>query len=152
MRSVSRLTVSPGRLLPRMVLAAVWGMMETEKDASSTGRYRQTDAVDGDGALFHDVLEQRRRGGNGVPHGVVVPPQGPDGAGAVDVAGDDVSAEAAAGGHGPLQIHRAPGSQSPQGGAIEGFMHDIGGKAVGQQARGSEAHAVDGHAVSDLQV
>lgn len=59
----------------------------------------------------------------------------------VDVAGDDVAAEAAVCGHGPLQIHPAAGGEAPQRGAAQRLMHDVGGEEAASKAGGGETHA-----------
>ena len=115
-------------------------------------RHRQANTIDGDGALLHDVPQQGRGCLNGVPDGVVVLPQGRDGAGAVNVSGDDVTAEPAVRRHGPLQIHPTPRHQSAQGGAVQRLVHDVSGETAAVLADGGQAHAVHRYAVADFQI
>ena len=68
------------------------------------------------------------------------------------MAGHDVPAEAAVGGHGPLQVHPAARAEVGQGGAVQGFVHHVGGKGRGGEGGGGEAHAVHGDAVAQVNV
>ena len=68
------------------------------------------------------------------------------------MAGDDVPPEAAPRRHGPLQVHPAADGQAPQGGAVQGLVHDVGGEACVIQTGGGQADAVHRHAVPQLQV
>ena len=68
------------------------------------------------------------------------------------MAGDDVAAEAAVCGHGPLQVHPAARGKAAQRGAAQRLMHNVGGKGVAAQGSGGEADSVDCHAVTDLEI
>lgn len=64
---------------------------------------------------------------------------------------DDVSAEPAADGHGPLQIDPGAGYECAEAGAVEGLGHDVGGElAAVFEVDDGEADAVDGDRVTVL--
>ncbi|MPN52828.1 hypothetical protein SDC9_200491 [bioreactor metagenome] len=70
-------------------------------------RHSQTDAVDGDRAFFDDVAEQLGPGRNGDPDGIIVLAVFLDRSGAIDVAADDVPAQAGIKLQCPFQIDAA---------------------------------------------
>ena len=68
------------------------------------------------------------------------------------VAGYDVSAEAAVGRHGPLQVDPAARPEIGQGGAVQSLVHHVGGEGSGGKGGGGQADAIDGDAVADVDV
>jgi hypothetical protein len=105
----------------------------------------EADAVDGDGALLHDVLGELLREPD--PHR---PALGPlfDGAGAVDMALDEVPVEPAAQLHGALQVDAGAGGQCAEAGAGEGLADDVGRELALRGLHDGEADAVHGDRVA----
>ena len=138
--------------LPALSQDGLGGRVGDDGDGKAPFRHRrhsEADAVDGDGALLHHIAQNLGRGLHRVPHGGVVPADAGDLSHPVHMASHDVPAEAAVGRHGPLQVHPGPDGQPRQGGAVQGLVHDVGGKAPAPQGRDGEADAVDGDAVPD---
>src|SRR5215211_395148 len=71
----------------------------------------QADAVHGDKALLHDVAHHVGRRLDADQECLVVPVDGGDAAGALDVALDKVAAHATAGSEGAFQVHRVARAQ-----------------------------------------
>ncbi|MDV6290353.1 hypothetical protein R2F25_30575 [Streptomyces sp. UP1A-1] len=108
----------------------------------------EADAVDGDGALLHDVAGevggQRDLDDLPVLGGLALQ----DLAGAVDVALHDVPAEAGADGGGAFQVDAGAGGEGAQAGAVQGLRHHVGGELVALVVDDGEADAVDGDGVA----
>ncbi|MCY1359678.1 hypothetical protein D9M69_462630 [compost metagenome] len=85
-------------------------------------------------------------------HGAGVVLAGDDLADAVDVAADQVAAEARGRRQRLLQVDPAAGLEVDEGGARQGLAADVGPEAVAGQLDGGQAHAVDGDAVAELDV
>ena len=75
-----------------------------------------------------------------------------DFADAVDVAADQVTAQAGGRGQGFFQVDRAAALQVVEGGALEGFAADVGPETVARQVDSRQADAVDGNAVAEFDV
>src|SRR5581483_9901444 len=116
---------------------------------------REAHAVDGDGTLVDDVTHDFRRRGN-VEH-VVLTGAFParDAAGAVDVAGDEVSAEAAVGAERTLEVHERTGTRKLQIRPPPGFLQQIKLREPVASARrelhDGETATVDRKAVAELE-
>ena len=63
-----------------------------------------------------------------------------------------MSAKASARGHGPLQIDMASGYETAQRGAVQCFVHHVGGKYPLFKGGDGEAYAVDRHTVPQLEI
>jgi len=124
------------------------------------GRYGETDAFDGDGALRDDVA------GEGVGELDVKSPvgvgyvrcdwrEGDESCGSVYVALNDVASERRTGGGGKLQIDDGVGAELRERGASDRFGSEVGreawGEGVGFDAEGGEADAVDRDAVAGVE-
>src|SRR5690606_27155908 len=114
--------------------------------------HRQAGAVDRDGALEGDVPGQLAGRADAKLHRAGVVFAADDFAHAVDVAADQVAAQAAGGRQGLLQVDAAAGLQIGEPGARQGFAADVGPEAVAGQLDGGQAHAVDGDAVAELHI
>ena len=134
------LEVDPGAGL----LDAERGLRERRRDerdgevgllAVGDGADGEADAVDRDRALLDDVAREvgRQRDAHQLP--VLAGGALQDGAGAVDVALHDVSAEAAVGDHRALQVDPVAGAQVGEAGAGERLGHHVGGELAALQAR-----------------
>ena len=95
---------------------------------------RQAHAVDGDGALVDEVLAEAggHRDLDDLP--VLAGLAAYDVADGVDVALDDVAAQALVGGHGALEVDPVAGLDALQAGLVEGLLHDVGGPAARRRA------------------
>ena len=113
------------------------------------GSYGQADAVNTDGAFLHDQPQDPFRAAHRYPDRVSFLLHGLYGAGPVDVAGHDMSAEAAVRSHGPLQIYAGAFSKTAQIAAAQGLRHDIGCKRAVLHGGDRQAYAVHGDAVTD---
>ena len=69
---------------------------------------------------------------------------------AVDMAADDMTAQAAADLHGPFQIDLRTALDGAERRATHRFMHDVGRKGRVRQIGHGQADAVDGDAVAEL--
>src|SRR5581483_768750 len=105
---------------------------------------READAVDGDRAFLDDVAEQLRLGADRHVDGLAARTHFIDAADAVDVAGDQVAAEAIAEAHRPLEVHRRAGLQLTERGALERLRAGLDGDAAALGRGHGQAHAVDG--------
>ena len=107
----------------------------------------EADAIDGDGSFVYQVRIELGGDANAQPPVVIAEGvERQEFAGAIDVALDDVAAEAAAGGKGALQIDARTGAQVAQIAAPEGLRGEIGGEGIGPQIDGGKTDAVDGDA------
>ena len=148
--STSRFTVSPGCRLPRVVRCERLGDQRDGDDGPvrlvGHGHDGERDAVDRDRALLDDVARQRRR--HREPHELpaLAGHALDDDAGAVDVALDDVAAEAAARRDRPLQVDPRARDGAGERGAAQGLGHDVGGERAvgGAELDDRQADAVDG--------
>src|SRR5690606_551619 len=114
--------------------------------------HRQAGAIYGDRALVGDVLGQLARRANLELHGAGIVLAGHHLADTIDVAADQMAAQAAGRRQGLFQVDRAAGLQVDETGACQCLATDIGPKAVAGQFHGGQAHAVDGDAVAELDV
>ena len=87
---------------------------------------RETDAVEGDGALLHDEARDRVRRFDDVTDGVPVSYDIRDRAGPVDMPADDMTAEPPVGGKRSLQIDDASRLKRAEIGALQRLRHDLG--------------------------
>ncbi|OMI41550.1 phosphoenolpyruvate synthase/pyruvate phosphate dikinase [Streptomyces sparsogenes DSM 40356] len=110
----------------------------------------QADAVDRDGALLDDVAAEvggeRDRDDLPVLGGLALD----DGAGAVDVALHQMTAQAPAERHGALQVDAGADGEGAEAGAVQGLGHDVGGEPAVLEVDDGEADAVDGDRVAVL--
>src|SRR2546423_2177656 len=110
------------------------------------GGHREADAVDGDRPLLHHVAEDRLVGGGdgdtGRPVGQRLLLENL--ADAVDVALDDVAAEAVGQPDGPFEVDPVAGAQGSEGGAAQRLLHGVGRPPAVAELHGGEAAAVDG--------
>jgi hypothetical protein len=67
---------------------------------------------------------------------------------AVDVALDDVAAEGAAGGGGQFEIDLGAGGERAEGGAVEGFLGQVGVEERGVDVERGEANAGDAERIA----
>ena len=74
------------------------------------------------------------------------------GPGAVDVTGNDVTAEPAVCFHGSFQIDVTARTKSSQRGTVQGLVHYIRCKLIFAEAGHCQAYAVDGDTVSEVNV
>ena len=97
----------------------------------------EADAVDGDRALVDEVAARGRPGREtSTTSQCSLGVRGEDLADAVDVALDDVAAEARCGGDGALEVDPVAGPATPtQRRLVEGLGHDVGGPACRRRAR-----------------
>lgn len=110
--------------------------------------HRQADAVDGDGAL-HDHVAGEVRGERDLHDLPVLGRRAcEDRAGAVDVALDDVSAEAVADGHGTFEVDAGADGEGTEAGAFQGLRHDVGGEFVALVVDDGETDPVHGDGVA----
>ena len=137
--STSMFTPSPALRVPRVVCSSVWGISAT---ATSPERllvgpgHGQADAVDRDRALLDDVAPEVARDldrDDGGPVGgrssVDDPPD------AVDMALDEVTAEAVGETHGPLEVHAVARGEAPERRAGEGLGLRVGSEPAVARAR-----------------
>ena len=115
-------------------------------------RYGQADAVYGNGTFFYDESHQFRRCFYGIPYGIVIFFDIGYGPGAVDVTGNDMTAEPAVCFHGSFQIDVTAGTKSSQGGTVQSFVHYIRCKLLFAEAGHCQAYAVDGDTVTEVNV
>ena len=120
------------------------------KLAVADGYDGQADAVDGDGPFFDNERFHIFRDGNGDDPGNAVRRDAGDMADAVDVAADDMAAQAAADLHGPFEVDFRAALDGAERRTAHGFMHDIGRKGRIRHIRNGQADAVDGNAVAKL--
>ena len=110
----------------------------------------QADAVEGNGAFGYDAVEE---GGGGtdeqdaVGTGMVA---GDEGAGAVDVAADEMAAERIARAEGTFEVEGGADGTGGEGGTVEGLAEDVEVEAAGGVGDEREADAVDGDAFADV--
>src|SRR5699024_123091 len=90
----------------------------------------QADSVNGHGAFGNDIAKNIRGGTYGIPDGIVLPADGLNHTGPVDMAGDNMSAETAAKSHGSLQIDGTAIGKSSQICPAHGLRHDVGSEGV----------------------
>ena len=108
----------------------------------------QADSVDGNGAFFHDQVQDVRRGFHGEPYRIFLPAHGADGSGPVNMPGNDMPAESSVRGQCTFQIDAAACAERSQVGPAQGFRHHVGNKTVRQELCGGQAYAVDCNRVS----
>lgn len=110
----------------------------------------QADAVDGNGS-FRNQVTFASIGDFDFQHVVGSLPLPADhGSGAVDVAGDEVAAEAGIGAERPLEVDAAAGLQSQEVGGASGFFQEVEGQAGAVDGDHGEAAAVVGNAFAEL--
>jgi len=122
------------------------GMGDDPEDGGGWGEVGdgEGDAVDGEGsfvdAVFVDV------GGEGDFEAVVLAAWGEveDPAGGVDVALDEVAAEASVGGEGAFEVGEAAGGEFAEGGDFEGLGEEVEGGVAAIEGGDREAASVDG--------
>ena len=111
---------------------------------------READAVDRDRALLDDVAGEVRGQGDlddlPVLGGLALQHR----AGAVDMALDDVAAEARADGRGAFEVDRGADGEGAEAGTVQGLRHDVGGELVALVLDDGEADAVHGDGVAVL--
>lgn len=120
------------------------------KLAAADGYDSQADAVDGDRAFFDDERLHVLGDGNGDDPGNAIGGNAGDVADAVDMAADDMTAQAAADLHGPFEVDLGTALDGAERRAAHGFMHDVGRKGRVRHIRDGQADAVDGNAVAEL--
>jgi len=97
----------------------------------------EADAVDRDGALFNDAPQKLGRGANREYQRISLGAHGEQAADPVNVPAHKVAAEATRCRESALQIDKAACAQFSEIRAMQGFRHDIGGKALsGKSAHG----------------
>ena len=97
----------------------------------------EADAVDCDGALFNDAPQKFGRGANREYQRISLGAHGVQGTDPVNVPAHKVAAEATRCRESALQIDKAACAQFSEIRAMQGFRHDIGGKALsGKSAHG----------------
>src|SRR3954447_3404418 len=113
----------------------------------------QRDAVDGDRALLDDVAQQRGLGVDGHDPREPLVAHLADHAEAVDVALDDVAAQAVGRPQRQLEVDGAVGLERAEGGAPQRLVHHVGAEELAAaQADGGQADAVDGDRVTLAQL
>ncbi|KAG1547899.1 hypothetical protein G6F50_013500 [Rhizopus delemar] len=112
----------------------------------------EADAVHADRTLLGDVAAQRGRCGKAPALGARVFVDGQHLAEAIDVAADQMAAEAVGRAHGALQIDDRALAQLAQRGQAQGLGGGIGLEAAGVECDDGEADAVDGDALAHLHV
>src|SRR3954449_3507094 len=112
----------------------------------------QRDAVDGDRPLLHDVAQdlRLRLDRDHAREAVLAGPR--HDADAVDVALDDVAAQARVGAQRELEVHAAARGNLGQRGPPQRLVHDLGAEAVAAHADRRQADAVDGDGVAVAQL
>ena len=120
------------------------------KLAAADGYDSQADAVDGDRAFFDDERLHVLGDGNGDDPGNAIGGNAGDVADAVDMAADDMTAQAAADLHGPFEVDLGTALDGAERRAAHGFMHDVGRKGRVRHIRDGQADTVDGNAVAEL--
>src|SRR3954452_21080521 len=111
--------------------------------------YGERDPVDGDRALLDDVAQEIGVGGDRHPPGEAVAGDAVDRSDAVDVALDDVAAQARVGLQRQLEVDARPRLELAQRGAAQGLVHDIGAEQLAAaQPRRRQADAIDCDAVA----
>ncbi len=152
MTSTSRLTVSPGCLMPSVVRARVSGISETVKLVVGDRHDGERDAVDGDRPLVDQVAAHPVGEADLDDLPVLAGGAGQDLAGAVDVALDDVPAEPLLRGDRALEVDPGAGPERPERGLVERLAHHVGGEDLAVVAHDREAAAVDGDRVAVARV
>ncbi len=82
-----------------------------------------------------------------LPAGLV----GEDGAGGVDMALDEVAAEAVLDTEWALEIDEGAGGEGAEGGELEGLVEEVEADSIGAKLYDGEAASVDGDALSKLE-
>src|SRR4051812_15274418 len=113
----------------------------------------QRHAVDGDRPLLHDVAQQAGLGVDADdPREALLAHLAHD-AETVDVALDDVTAEAVGGAQRQLQVDRRAGLDVPERRAAQRLVHHVGAEQLAAaHPHGGQADAVDGHRVALAQL
>ena len=119
--STSRFTGRPGATAPSVVRASVSGISETSRARSSTA-----ETVSETPSTVADRLDL---------------------ADAVDVALDDLAAEAPVGPQRELEVHPVAFAERAERAAAQGLGHDVGGEPVPLHLASGQADAVDGYRV-----
>ena len=107
-------------------------------------------AVHGDAAFFYHIFSELRWQveTERVPMLADFPVN--ERGGGIDVALDDMAAEAAGDGEGALQIHRV--ADMTENTTVEGFFHDVSGEPGGAMVDDGEADAIDCDGVTGMDV
>ena len=114
----------------------------------SEARNRQTDAVDRDRSLVHDIRGEQRRKAHREPVKIGVGTQLFDVADGIDVTLDEVTAQSAVCAQRPFEIQPASRLERAERRDANGFGPDVGLKLVRVGENDRQAHAVDRHAVA----
>ena len=85
----------------------------------------EADPIHGNGAFFNDEVQDAGGSVHRIPDGIAVPLYHGNGSGAVNVAGNNMSAKPPVCSHCPLQVHKGAGFHGPKSGTCQGFRHDI---------------------------
>src|ERR1700747_398017 len=99
----------------------------------------EADTVDGDRTFFDDVAAQILRDADGEPPVVAFGDERRDAPDSVDVALNEMAAEASGGGKWALEIHGLAGFFFAEGCAAESFAGEIGGERAGVELDHGEA-------------
>ena len=113
---------------------------------------RQADAIDGDRAFLDHLDAAVLRQGKGQALTVTFAAPRYQAAHAIDMAADQMAAEAPTQGQGPLQVDLLTGTPLAHGGFTQGFTADIkaGNRAI--QGHHGQAGAVDGDRITNLAI
>src|ERR1700680_702117 len=109
----------------------------------------QADAVDGDAALLCDELGHRLRCCDRHPPGVAILAERAHRAGRVDVAGEQMPADAVTELQRALEVDGGAGIEVGERGPVPGLGHDVGAESAGCHRGDREAGAVHGDALTD---
>lgn len=113
---------------------------------------RETDTVDSDRALGHDVPGESRRDFEKKPPRPTIPGFIGERAGSVHMSAHQVSTEPVAEAQRPLQVESVAGSLTPERGAIQGLHRHIGGKEISLKGSDGQACAIDRDALAKLEI